>query len=272
MRKARLALAVLALLAVAGGVSLAHFHTFWPDSPNGYAALGKPVTWQYFWGHPYELIAFDAEPPQVHAVTPDGARVDVEPEPTAMLDPESGAERRAFTFSYVPEAIGDHWIVLESPPYLVKEGKAVQHYVKQCLHVMAEVGWDRRLGLPIEVVPLTRPYGLEAGFAFTARAYLDGEPLADAMVKIEKLNGFFVPAEALPTDQFGREDVPMITRTAKTGPLGCVTYTLDEPGWWMISVAAESGTVEIKGTRYARGLRGGLWVHVEEPFTITPGG
>jgi cobalt/nickel transport protein len=259
------------MLVLAGGVALGHFHTYWPDSPNGYATLGGQVTWQYFWGHPYEFVVFDAEAPQVHAVAPDGSRTALTPEPKAMADPETGGERSAFAFSYTPQAIGDHWIVLDAPPYLIEEeGEAVQDSVKQCLHVMAEVGWDRRLGLPVELVPLTRPYGLEAGFAFSARAYLDGEPLAGATVEIEKFNGFPVPAGKLPTDQFGVEDVPMITRTAKTDALGYITYTLDEPGWWMVSVSAQSGTVEVEGTGYPRVMRGGLWVHVEEPFAVAP--
>jgi len=46
-----------------------------------------------------------------------------------------------------------------------------------------------------------------------------------------------------------------------------VSYTLDEPGWWMVSVSAESGSVTVDGRRFPRLLRGGVWVHVEEPFS-----
>jgi cobalt/nickel transport protein len=251
------------------GAAQGHFHTFWPDSPNGYGALGERITWQYFWGHPYEMILFDAEAPRIYVVSPDGQKADLAPVPVEMEDPGTGQMRAAFTFSHAPEAIGDSWLVLEAPPCpIAEEGAAVKDYVKQCVHVMAETGWERGLGLPIELVPLTRPYGLEAGFAFTARAYLDGEPLAGSAVEIEKFNRFHVTAESLPKDQYGLEDVPMITRAARTDANGYVTVTLDEPGWWMISVAAESGTVSVDGQDWARVLRGGLWVHVEEEFTI----
>ncbi|MGD2174267.1 MAG: DUF4198 domain-containing protein [Candidatus Brocadiaceae bacterium] len=263
-----LALPLLVCCVFVGAVS-AHFHTFWPDSPNGYGRPGQRVSWQYFWGHPYELIIFDAREPNVRAVTPDGGTVQLTPEPTEVRDPATGSTRRAFTFSYTPEALGDTWIVLEAPPLPIEEeGEAVKDYVKQCVHVMAERGWDEPVGLPVEMVPLTRPYGLEEGFAFTARALLNGEPLPDAAVEIEKFNGFYVDEEMLPTDQFGTEDVPMITRAAKTDAGGYVTATLDEPGWWVISVSAESGTVSLEGETYPRVLRGCLWVHVEKKLTL----
>jgi cobalt/nickel transport protein len=268
IKRTRLLVLTVALLSAAGA-AFGHFHTFWPDSPNGYGQLGRPTQWRYFWGHPYEVIIFDAEPPVVYAVTPDGERAEVAVRPVETEDPDTGEARRAFTFEYTPQVLGDTWLVVEAPAYAIEEeGEAVQDCVKQCVHVMAEDGWEARLGLPIEVVPLTRPYGLEAGFAFTARAYLDGEPLADAPVEIEKFNGSYVAADELPTDQFGNEDVPMITRAARTDADGYVTYTLDEPGWWMISVSAEAGTVQAAGEELPRVLRGGLWVNVQEPFTV----
>jgi cobalt/nickel transport protein len=267
-RSGALLLTVLGML-LTGGIALGHFHTFWPDGPNGYAKLGEEIVYQYFWGHPYEMILFDAKAPTAYVVAPDGEREPVSLEPVEMEDPETGLPRAAFRLRYTPENIGDSWLVLEAPPYPIEEeGEAVQDYVKQCIHVMAEQGWDSELGLPVELVPLTRPYGLEPGFAFTARAYMGGEPMAGATVEIEKFNGFHVGEEMLPTDQFGMEDVPMITRVAKTDAFGYVTYTLDEPGWWMISVSAESGTAAVEGEEYPRVLRGGLWVHVDEEFSV----
>ncbi|MFO8007708.1 MAG: DUF4198 domain-containing protein [Candidatus Brocadiia bacterium] len=267
-RTAVVTLAVLLCVLVAG-TALGHFHTYWPDSPNGYGRLDEQLSYQYYWGHPYENIVFDAPEPGLYAVSPDGQKAAIEPEPVEMEDPETGKARRAFTFDYTPQALGDTWVVLEAPAILIEEeGEAVQDYAKQCVHVMVEQGWAEPVGLPIEVVPLTRPYGLEEGFAVTARVLLDGKPLPDAHVEIEKLNGFHVTGETLPTDQWGAEDVPMITRAARTDADGYVTYTLDEPGWWVICATAEEGTVSIEGKEYPRVLRGCLWLHVEEEFTI----
>ncbi len=271
MRKRLVITLAVAMCSVAAGVAFGHFHTFWPDSPNGYARLGQEVTWQYFWGHPYERIVFDAPEPDVYAVTPEGERVEVEPVPTPRKDPATGKARKTFTFTYTPDALGDSWLVLEAPAiFIEEEGGAVKDYVKQCVHVMAEKGWDRPVGLPVEVLPLTRPYGLEEGFAFSGQVLADGEPLPNATVEIEKLNSFHVTDDMLPTDQFGMEDVPMITRVARTDPDGCITYTLDEPGWWMISASVEQGTYPVEDKEYPLTVRGGLWVHVEDSMTLKP--
>ncbi len=247
-----------------------HFHTYLPPTDNGYARPGQPVRWDYFWGHPYEMVVFDAERPTVYAWPPSGEREEVVVESSEVTDPLTGDQRRGYIFTYAPRELGDTWLVLEAPPYAVEEeGLIWQDYLKQCVHVLAESGWDSRIGLPIELVPLTRPYGIEAGFAFTARAYLHGAPLPNATVEIEKYNGFHVPEDALPRDQFGTEDVPMITRTAKTDVNGYVTHTLDEPGWWVIAVEAENGVVTHEGEQYPRVLRGCLWVPVQPATALS---
>jgi len=271
MYKRRFLATAVIVLVLGAATASAHFYTFWPDSPNGYGRLGREVRWQCFWGHPYENIVFDTAEPEVFAALPDGERKGLTPSGAKREDPATGEMRSTFTFCHTPEQLGDTWVVVAAPPVLIEEeGEFVHDYVKQCLHVMVEKGWDRPVGLPIEVVPLTRPYGLEPGFVFRGRVLLDGQPLPGAAVEIEQMNAFHVGEDALPRDQFGMEDVPMITRTARTDVDGYVTCTLDEPGWWIICASAESGTLEADGEQLPRVLRGGLWVHVEEEFSVRP--
>ena len=77
---------------------------------------------------------------------------------------ETGQDRKAFTVDYTPPGLGDYYLCLESPPYFIPEEKAFwQDYVKEPLHIMAEKGWDQSVGLPVEILPITRPYGWPAG-------------------------------------------------------------------------------------------------------------
>jgi len=246
----------------------AHFHTFFPDgSPNCYAKRGKEITFKYFWGHPYEYIIFDAPTPKFYVLKPDGKKDEVKLKEIKMKDKETGKMRAAYEVKYKPTALGDSYLCLEAPAIFVEEEELFwKDYVKQPIHVMSERGWDKPVGLEIEMVPLTRPYGIEEGFVFKGQALYKGKPLPNAHVEIEKYNGFYVKGKNLPIDQFGNEDVPMITRAAKTDVNGYVVYTLDEPGWWMISVAHEGGEMERDGKKYPVELRGGLWVHVEKRF------
>jgi hypothetical protein len=58
----------------------------------------------------------------------------------------------------------------------------LQDSVKVVLHVQAQKGWDAVAGLAgsgLELVPLTRPYGLQPGIAFQAQVLADGKPLLD---------------------------------------------------------------------------------------------
>jgi cobalt/nickel transport protein len=139
---------------------------------------------------------------------------------------------------------------------------------------MAEKGWDLAVGLPVEIIPLTRPYGWPAGAAFKGKAMAKGKALTRATVEIEKFNGFYVPKDRLPKDRLGEENAPLITRTVKTDLMGYFVCTLDSPGWWILSVSAPGGKKVHEGKPYPVELRGCLWVYVEPapaPLTTPPG-
>jgi len=269
-RRVRMMMAVaiggVALFSVMG-VAGAHFHTFWPDNENGYARRGQLVSWDYFWGHPYEMVIFDANKPNFYVARPDGKRDSVELRQVQMKDEVTGKMRAAYKVRYKPMALGDSYLCLEAPLYMVEEAEIFwKDYVKQCIHVMAEEGWDEPVGMEIEMIPVTRPYGMEEGFVFKGQVLLKGEPLAGARVEIEKFNGFHVKTENLPTDQYGNENVSMITRVSKTDLNGYVVYTLDEPGWWMVSVSSQDGEINHEGRKFPLVNRGGLWIYVEKRF------
>lgn len=264
--KVTLAVMVAFVLATVS-IARAHFHTFWPDKWHCYAKRGRTITWYYFWGHPYEKIVFDTKEPYFYVVKPDGGRDPVRSKASKMRDEETGKRRRTYEVMYEPTVIGDSYLCLESPAYFVEEeGLFLKDYVKQCIHVMAEQGWEKPVGMEIEIIPVTRPYGMEEGFVFKGQALFKGKPLAGAHVEIEKFNGFYVEEKNLPTDPYGMENVPMITRASKTDVNGYVVYTLDEPGWWMISVSHEDGKMTYKGRKYPVEKRGGLWIYVEPRF------
>ncbi|HIE04283.1 MAG TPA: DUF4198 domain-containing protein [Candidatus Latescibacteria bacterium] len=234
------------------GTTWAHFHTFIPDNP--YGRRGRSVNYTYFWGHPYEHVVFDTpRPVSLFALTPRGKKVDL----MGTLKKHG----KGYMFSYTPRELGDHIICLDAPPIFVEEeGVFWEDHVKQVLHVMAQKGWDRATGQKIELVPLTRPYGIEAGFVFQAQVLFKGRPLPGATVEVEKYHERPVPEDELP-------DEPMVTRVVRTDPNGVVTFTLDEPGWWIMCAYAEGGTKEYEGRSYPVELRGGLWVYVEKPFS-----
>lgn len=245
---------------------MAHFQVFWPQSTGCYAKPGETITWRYFWGHPYEMLISDAQPGKFFMFTPQKQKENLALKDIALKDQGSGQDRKAYEVTYKPPGPGDYYLCLESPPYFITEDQVFwQDYVKEPLHVVRDKGWDQPVGLPVEIVPLTRPYGWPAGSVFKGQALARNLPLTRAVVEIEKFNEVYVPRAQCPKDRLGADNGPLMTRVTKTDQLGYFVCTLDSPGWWIISVTAPGGKKAYERKTYPVELRGGLWVYVEPP-------
>ena len=256
--------AAMIWMGLLAGAAAAHFQVFWPQVEGCYGKPGEPVKWQYFWGHPFEMIIYDAQPPKFFVKTPLGKKEAVALKEIILPDQASGQARKAYELEYKPAAPGDYYLCLESQPYYIQEEKVFwQDFVKEVWHVMAQKGWDKPVGLEVELVPLTRPYGWPSGAVFKAQALFKGKPLKNAQVEIEKFNGFYVPKDKLPKDRMGEDNEPLMTRTLKTDNQGYLTCTLDTPGWWVMGVSVEDGKKSHEGKPCPVEKRGCLWVYVE---------
>lgn len=242
---------LLTLLGAFTGPALAHFHILLPKPAS--AKRGEPVAFIYRFGHPFEHQFFDASlPERLFMLAPDGTKTDLLG--TLEKDP-SQKKVKAFHLQFTPEQRGDFLCILQGPPlWMEEDGELLQDTVKVVLHVQAQKGWDRSAGLPFEMTPLTRPYGLQPGMVFQAQALADGKPLAGSLVEIERFNPA-APKE-LPAEE-------LITRTTKTDPNGIATCTLTDPGWWCITAQREHGKKEHKGKAYPLRQRATLWVFVD---------
>jgi uncharacterized GH25 family protein len=111
----------------------------------------------------------------------------------------------------------------------IASNKAKELY-SRCSKTLFKVGggggsaFDRRLGLPLEIVPTTDPYALKAPAKFEVRVTLDGRPLSGvattALLKNEESAEVPKPAAA--------------SATARTNVDGLVSFALERPGVWMI--------------------------------------
>lgn len=90
-------------------------------------------------------------------------------------------------------------------------------------------GFDRRIGLPLEIVPQNDPLGAKAGDELTFRVWFHDEPLAGALVG------------------FATKSAPERETRARTGKDGRVTFKLGAEGaqmartCWMMPAPADSG-------------------------------
>ena len=245
------ALALAGLLVPAAG---AHFNMLLPAK----ASVGKEsVTLVYQWGHPFEHQLFDAPAPQsVSVLAPDGKKTDLASLLKEVKVPGEDGKVTAYQFPFTPPQRGDFVFTLTTLPiWMGEEEQFFQDTVKVELHDQAQGGWDAVAGQDFELVPLSRPYGLEPGMVFQAQALAGGKPLARSLVEVERYNA--TPPKELPADEH-------ITRTARTDPHGVVTCTLIDPGWWCVTAERDGGTRQHDGKAYPVRQRSTLWVFVDE--------
>lgn len=231
----------------------AHYNMLLPQS--AFARRGQAVTLMYQWGHPFEHQLFDAPPPQKLTVFGPDSRSTDWTDRLEKTSVNSGGKRFvAYRLKFTPRERGDFVFLLQTPPiWMEEEQEYFQDVVKVVLHVQVQRGWDQRSGEAFEMVPLTRPYGLQAGTVFQAQVTSSGKPAAGTLVEIERYNA--EPPSKLPPDEF-------VTRTARTDPNGVVTTTFPEAGWWAITANRSAGQRSHQGHMYPVLQRTTLWVPV----------
>jgi cobalt/nickel transport protein len=152
---------------------------------------------------------------------------------------------------------GDYiFFMLPKPYWEPAEDKFIVHATKVIVDALgAEEGWDKPIakqaGLPVEIVPLSRPYSLYAGNIFTGQVFKDGKPMPDVSVEVEWWGKGQTKA---PTDEHVRQVV-------KTDANGVFSYAMPKPGWWGFSAVMEgSEPMKFDGKDKKVELGAVLWV------------
>jgi cobalt/nickel transport protein len=155
----------------------------------------------------------------------------------------SGVETKAAAYLARPprtvtRSLGDYTFVLRPAPYYEEqEDKYIQQITKTVVNIGGLPGaWDQPVGLPVEIVPLDKPYANWVGGVFRAVVLANGEPVPHAEVEIEYLNHEpqidarrFDPAAKVtaPQDSFK-------TMSIRADAAGQIIIGLPKAGWWGI--------------------------------------
>jgi len=230
---------------VACSVSSAHFTMILPrldaKAEDYLAELGEVKTFYILWGHPFEHQLFDCPDVEVKLRDPEGVVTDLKPEPVTL----EGV--KAWKVSFKVEKMGDYIICVR----LYAEDHNLLDYTKAIVHCGEEAweGWDAIVGQEVEVLPFTRPYGIEEGFVFSGKALFNGKPLANAIVEVEKYHTKDEADQIVKkAESMFKQDPPMMfTRVVKTDENGEFRYTLDEPGIWFVGAYAQGDGMEKRG-------------------------
>ncbi len=241
-------------------VSFAHFPMLIHDSP--FAELNQGIQLRFWVGHPYEQEYTDApKPEKVVAILPSGLSEDITSKLTEWKYQTGEQSVTAWTIPFDCRQKGDTIIRLDGKPVVGANNSLYQEFLKIFVHVERQDGWRARTGQPLEIVPLTRPYGIEAGSVFTGRLMKGDQGVADAEIEIEQFLPKTPLAEDLPPD-------PFITKVVVTDPNGVFSCTLPNSGWWICAAYVEEAeTMKRNEKEYTLSALAGIWIHVEEKFT-----
>ena len=150
---------------------------------------------------------------------------------------------------------GVYQIFVQQKPYFEPaEGQFIQQIAKVYVDAYGlEAGWNQPIGLKIEIVPLTRPFGLWEGNTFVGQVLKNGKPLKHARVEIEYYNkeGLKYPNDSL------------YTQVVETDDSGIFIYTPPWSGWWGFSAISEGGEIKNPqdGQLYPLELDAVLWIY-----------
>ncbi len=133
-------------------------------------------------------------------------------------------------------SMGDYMFIVIPGYYYEKEEDV---YMQQITKMLVNVGgipgnWNVPAGLPCEIVPLAKPYGLWTGNVFQGQVLSNGKPVAHAEVEVEYMS--HVPdLKKNGLDARSSVNYPngiMVTQAIMTDANGVFTYALPKAGWW----------------------------------------
>ncbi|KMY68603.1 ATP-dependent DNA ligase [Desulfocarbo indianensis] len=229
----------------------AHFGMIIPDK-NLMERPGE-ITLEYRFWHPMENSGMSLVKPKAAGVALGEERADL----LASLKEQKEGNATLWSGSYQVKKPGDYIFYMEPQPYWEPaEDCYIIHYTKTIVDALnAEEGWDQPLGLKMEIVPLTRPYGLWAGNSFTGKVLFKGAPLANADVEVEFYNNK------------GEMEIPapvFVTQVVRTDANGVFTFTMPWGGWWgFAALTTDDQKMQKDGKPKNVELGGVLWIYLQ---------
>ena len=255
------ATAVAAALAagLAATPATAHFQLVYTPDANLEAAGEIPLQ-LIFWHPMANGHVMDMAAPRQFFVRFRGATTDLKPSlgPITFVGLEN--EGRAFDATTPLRRAGDYtFVVVPEPYYEASEDIFIQQITKNVVNRGGlPTDWAEPVGLPAEIVPLNKPYGVIAGSTFSGVVLSAGAPVAGAEIEIE-----YLPAapdvDAKRPVSAAAAAIPGGAVTAITRADGAFTFGIPKPGHWGFAALGVGPETEHAGKELSQDAV--LWVY-----------
>jgi cobalt/nickel transport protein len=231
----------------------AHFGVVLPSS-NIVTPTNREITFTLAFCHPFEQVGMELIKPESFKSYFNGNETML----VNNLMETTFLKHRSWSVPFRPSRPGVYQFVMTPKPYW-EEGEDcfIIHYTKTITAAFGvEEGWDKALGLPVEIVARTRPFGNYKGSSFTGQVLKDGTPLPDATVEVEYFNE---------GNRFMPKSMFHITQSIKSDPNGIFTINCPQAGWWSMAALTE-GPTRIDSPEGPKNVEIGgiLWIKVDE--------
>lgn len=236
-------------------IVFAHFMVVQTSSPIVVEKDKSEITIDVRFAHPFEQGVMDMAMPAQFGVMSHGKKVSL----LGSLKEIKKGNTRSFVTTYKINKPGDHIFYIEPKAYWEPaEDKFIIHYTKTVVSAFGlEEGWDEMVGFPIEIKPLTRPYGLWSGNVFQGQVLMNGKPVPNAEIEITYDNkGGMVGS---PAEVFNIQ-VVMADKN------GIFTYAMPKAGWWGFAALeeAENKLKDPDGNEKPIEIGAVIWVHATD--------
>lgn len=210
-----------ALLSIVPAISSAHFLELIPQYAVVSEQTDRSVNLDIQFTHPMAIgPRMDMGMPVRFGVITRGKQDNL----LDSLTTEQNGGKRHYSSNYSVKQPGIHIFFIEPKPYWEPSEEAmIIHYTKVIVSAYGGgSAWDQLVGMPVEIKPMTQPYGLWSGNLFRGVVLKNGEPVPGATVEVEWRNDGSV---AIPSDEF-------VTQTIKADQQGVFSYAMPREGWW----------------------------------------
>lgn len=257
--KKRLAGVALAAFAMS---TAAHAHFQLLYTPDVMLEKAQEIPLKLMFGHPMENgHAMDMEVPLAFDVYFKGKKKDLLPSLKPIMWKGAHNESKAFETTYKIKRNGDYIFALTPAPYYEgSEDIYIQQITKSFVNKAMPTNWNEPVGLPVEIVPLNKPYQNFVGGTFTGQLLSEGKPAAGVECEIEYIN----PRIDVEANAFSKEadgPVPDSAIVAMTDPNGMFTFGLPRAGTWGFACMGAGPDTEYKGKELSQDAV--LWIDVK---------
>ncbi len=163
-------------------------------------------------------------------------------------------------------SLGDYVFVLEPEPFLeATEDKYIQQFTKSVVNVGGVPGnWDKVVGLPAEIRPLTKPYANWTGGLFRGVVLSKGKPVPFAEVEVEYVNRLPDSGKRIwaGEPQIKPSHPALGPMSIRADAAGNIAVALPRAGWWGIAALDVGPTKKHKGKKLSQDAV--IWVQVTD--------